>query len=118
MGDYKQLEVWQLAHHLACRIHGATQAMPTGFAELRDQLRRASLSIPTNLAEGSGRWKDADFARYVNIAIGSAAEVESLLLFAGEAEAIGAPLGQELLGDAIRVRQMLARLRAALQKRK
>ncbi len=114
MGDYKQLEVWQVSHHLACRIHVATQEMPTGFAELRDQLRRASLSIPTNLAEGSGRWKDADFSRYVNIAIGSAAEVESLLQFGRDAGALDATIAEELLTLALRVRQMLFRLRAAL----
>ncbi|MHB1071933.1 MAG: four helix bundle protein [Gemmatimonadaceae bacterium] len=114
MGDYKQLEVWQVSHQLACRVHAVTQAMPPGFAELRDQLRRASLSIPTNLAEGSGRWKDADFACYVNIAIGSAGEVESLLQFARDAGAFEASLAEELLAIALRVRQMLYRLRAAL----
>jgi four helix bundle protein len=115
MGDYRQLDVWQVSHHLACRTHAATKDLPRGCAELGDQLRRASLSIPTNLAEGSGRWKDGDFARYVNIAIGSAAEVESLLQFARDTGAHNETLADELLALALRVRQMLFRLRAALQ---
>lgn len=115
MGDYQKLQVWQLAHRLACGCQLATRSMPKGYAELGDQLRRASLSIPTNLAEGSSRQRDADFCRFVTIAVGSAAETESLLLFARDSGGLSPDSCAQLLADVGSVRRMLFKLRSALQ---
>jgi four helix bundle protein len=85
MQDYRTLIGWQKAHDLAKQVY----QIPTGFPAqemygLTSQLRRAALSIPTNIAEGSARGSSADFARFIQIALGSAAETEYLLLLAFE----------------------------------
>lgn len=114
MGDYQKLMVWQRARALAGRIDRETRQLRRGHAELGDQLRRAALSVPTNLAEGSSRGRDGDFMRYVNIAIGSAAEAESLLLHARDIDALDPLVERELEEELIIIRKMLFKLRAAL----
>jgi four helix bundle protein len=85
MKDFRQLEVWRLAQELAVVVYRQSAQFPKEERfGLTDQLRRASVSIPTNLAEGCGRAGDADFARFVQIAFGSACGVESLLLLCRE----------------------------------
>jgi four helix bundle protein len=81
MKNFKDLIVWRRAHELVLALYKTTQSFPKEeLYTLTSQLRRAGISIPTNLAEGCGRWPDADFARFVQIAFGSAQEVEYLLL--------------------------------------
>jgi four helix bundle protein len=81
MKNFKDLIVWRRAHELVLALYKTTQSFPKEeLYTLTSQLRRAGISIPTNLAEGCGRWTDADFARFVQIAFGSAQEVEYLLL--------------------------------------
>jgi four helix bundle protein len=81
MKDFRQLEVWRIAQELAVGVYRQTNHFPKEERYgLTGQLRRAAVSIPTNLAEGCGRAGDADFARFVQIAFGSACEMESLLL--------------------------------------
>jgi four helix bundle protein len=74
MLDYERLDVYQRAiEHLAVAVR-ILNDMPKGQAALADQLKRAALSIPLNIAEGSGKPEGADRIRYVNIARGSAME--------------------------------------------
>ena len=81
MKDFRQLEVWQNAQELAVVVYRQTGHFPKEERYgLTDQVRRAAVSIPANLAEGCGRAGDTEFARFVQIAFGSACEVESLLL--------------------------------------
>jgi four helix bundle protein len=81
MKDFRQLEVWRLAQELALAVYRQTAHFPKEERYgLTDQMRRAAVSVPTNLAEGCGRSGDAEFARFVQIAFGSACELESLLL--------------------------------------
>jgi len=81
--DFRQLRVWQLGHELTLDVYRATSALPKEEKYgLTSQMRRASLSIPTNIAEGAGRNGAADFARFVDIASGSASELENLLILA------------------------------------
>lgn len=81
MGDYRNLQVWQRAHRLTLDVYHATGAFPKEEQYgLRSQLRRASTSIPTNIAEGCGRNGDAELARFLGIAMGSANELDYLLL--------------------------------------
>ena len=87
-----------------------------GHGQLADQLRRASLSIPTNLAEGASKGRDPDFLRFINIAVGSAAEVESLLAHAAQVEAIDSRIVSALAQDLTIIRKMLFKLRAALNR--
>ncbi len=81
MQDYRKLVVWKKAHMLALLVYKVTKEFPTDerFA-LVSQLRRAAVSIPANLAEGCGRQGKGELTRYVQIASGSASEVEYFFL--------------------------------------
>ncbi|HEY2849736.1 MAG TPA: four helix bundle protein [Gemmatimonadaceae bacterium] len=83
MQDYHRLSVWHKANTLAVNVHRLTEQIPTaGNAGLVNQLRRAALSIPANIAEGSSRPTDKDFARFLHVAFASTTEVQYHLEFA------------------------------------
>lgn len=85
MQDFKQLDVWQRSRRFVADIYRITSIFPaTEIYGLTSQIRRASLSIPTNIAEGFARSTNADTARFIQIAIGSSSEVESLLIIASD----------------------------------
>lgn len=117
MGNHRDLQVWQRAHQFAGRIDRETRRLARGHAALADQLRRAALSIPTNLAEGSSKGRDPEFLRFINIAIGSASESDSLLAHAELVGALDGAVVRELSEDLTVIRKMLFRLRGALQER-
>ena len=83
MRDFRTLKVWQDSHQLTLDIYKATKNFPKEelFA-LTSQMRRASSSIPTNIAEGCGRGTSKDFARFLQIAVGSAYELDYHLILA------------------------------------
>lgn len=79
---YKKLLVWQKADELAYKVYLATKKFPDYETYgITSQLRRAALSIPTNIVEGSGRQGRKELKQFVNIALGSQAETEYLLEF-------------------------------------
>jgi len=83
MQDFRNLQVWEKAHHLTLDVYRQTRGFPREeLYGLTSQLRRACSSIPANLAEGCGRGSDTDFARFVQISLGSAREVDYHLLLA------------------------------------
>ena len=85
MQDYKKLEVWKKAHIFVKEVYVITVSFPKEEVYgLVSQIRRAAVSIPTNIAEGSGKASKADFVRYLQIAFGSSNEVEYLLLLSYE----------------------------------
>lgn len=85
MSPYKNLVIWQQSCQIATRIYELTQAFPESEKySLSNQLRRAAVSIPSNIAEGSSRRSNKDFARYIEIAIGSSFELETQLYLSSE----------------------------------
>lgn len=81
MRDFKKYDVWKLSHLFTLKIYGKTKSFPKDeIYGLTSQLRRASSSIPTNISEGCGRDSDAEFNRFLTIALGSTSEVEYLLI--------------------------------------
>lgn len=85
MRDWKKYTVWQLSHEFLLEIYRLTDSFPKQEVFiLTGQLRRACLSIPTNIAEGAGRDSDQEFIKFLTIAQGSANEVEYLLLVAND----------------------------------
>ena len=83
MGDFRNLRVWQRAHQLTLEVYAETSLFPKEERyRLTNQLRRAAASVPANIAEGCGRNGDAELARFLTIAKGSASELDYLLLLA------------------------------------
>ena len=79
---WKTLEVWQLADELAKNVYQATKPFPKEeIYGITSQLRRAALSVPTNIVEGYSRRGDRELGRFLDIALGSLAEVKYLLHF-------------------------------------
>lgn len=83
MKDFRDLKVWEKAHQLAVDLYASTQLFPREeIYGLTSQLRRSAISVPSNIAEGCGRDGDRDLARFLQIAMGSASELEYQLLLA------------------------------------
>jgi four helix bundle protein len=83
MFAYQRLRAWQSAHQLALQTFRVTQGWPKReLYGLSAQARRAALSVPSNIAEGAARLGRKEFARFLNIALGSLAELHYLLAFA------------------------------------
>lgn len=79
---WQKLEVWKLADDLAYRVYKVTQNFPKEeIYGLTSQVRRAALSVPTNIVEGYSRKGDKELARFINISLGSLAETKYLLYF-------------------------------------
>jgi len=82
---FKKIAAWQMGMELARAVYTLTSSLPQEeIYGLTAQLRRASVSVPSNIAEGAGRGSNADFARFLHIAIGSLNEVETQLLLADQ----------------------------------
>ena len=81
MKDFKNLKVWNCSRALNKNLFKLTQSLPKPEAYgLMDQSRRASVSIASNIAEGSGRGSDKDFCRFLYMALGSSYELETQLI--------------------------------------
>ena len=81
--SYRDLEVWQRGMDLAVQVYAASRAFPEEERYgLTAQLRRAAISVPSNIAEGWGRHARKEFQRFLKIARGSLAEVETQLMLA------------------------------------
>jgi four helix bundle protein len=102
--------VWEKSHQLTLDIYKATETFPHEERYgITSQIRLASVSIPTNIAEGSGRQSDADFGRFLGIAMGSASELEYLILLAKDLELLG-------LSDHIQLHTRLEEIKKMLAK--
>lgn len=85
MQDYREFVVWQKAHSFTLNLYAVTKQFPREETfGLTSQLRRAAISIPSNIAEGAGRQSSADFARFLDMAGASCNEVEYQLFLATE----------------------------------
>jgi four helix bundle protein len=83
MRNFKELDVWKLAFEICTDVYSWVNGLPTQYKwSLGSQLLRAALSIPSNIAEGSGRRTEKEYSRFIDIANGSAFELETQLLLA------------------------------------
>ena len=97
MHNFKELKVWQLSRQLVKEIYETTVSFPSEEKYgLISQLRRCSVSVPTNISEGSGRNTDKDFAQFLNISPGSAYELEILLILSHDVNFITTDQLEEL----------------------
>lgn len=87
MHQFKELKVWQKGRVLVKEIYQATHSFPKEeLFGITSQMRRATVSVPTNIAEGCGRNSDAELARFLDIANASAFELETLVILSFDLE--------------------------------
>lgn len=111
MRDFHRLKVWARAHRLALHVYRATHAFPKDeMYGLTSQMRRSASSICANIAEGCGRSKHPDFARFLDIAMGSASELEYHILLSTDLELLPRPAFGTLNAAVVEVKRMLAGL--------
>ena len=111
MRDFRQIRVWEKAHQLTLEIYKVTAHFPKEeLYGLTSQLRRASASIAANIAEGFGRGGNVELARFLQIAIGSAYEVEYHILLAKDLGLITKEPNELLQDHIIEIKRMLAAL--------
>jgi four helix bundle protein len=92
MQSFKNLKVWEKAHTLTLDVYQSSKTFPREkIYELTSQMRRASASIGANIADGACRRGDVDFARFPQMAAGSASELEYQLLLALDLKLLQAP---------------------------
>ena len=108
MADFKKLEVWHKANALALCIDRTRKTIRASeYASLRNQIFTAALSIQANIAEGRRKTSEKEFARFLGIAVASASELESHLIFARDAALISESVFVSLVSQTIVVRKML-----------
>ena len=112
--DFRTLKVWEKSHQLTLAVYKVTRTFPKDeLYGLTSQIRRSSASIPANIAEGCGRSGDAEFARFLQIAMGSASELEYHILLALDINLLNSSDYERLTTEVTEVKRMLT---AFLQK--
>ena len=111
MKNFRDLQVWQKAHKLTLASYRATATLPKSeMFGLTNQIRRCSASIAANIAEGCGRRGNAEFHRFLQIAAGSASELEYHFLLAHDLGFIDRAQYGILHAEVCEVKKMLASL--------
>ncbi|HEY1678022.1 MAG TPA: four helix bundle protein [Candidatus Sulfotelmatobacter sp.] len=116
MQSFRNLKVWEKAHGLTLDVYRSSRCFPREeMYGVTSQMRRASASIAANIAEGSCRQGDIEFARFVQIAAGSASEVEYHLLLAHDLGFLAEADYTRLSREVVEVKRMLASLMKKLR---
>lgn len=116
MRDFSKLFIWQKSHRLVLSIYDITKKFPKSeMFGLTSQIRKATTSIPINISEGCGRDTKKDFARFLQIAIGSACEVEYELFLAKELNYIEEQEYQTLSDEVVSIRKMIIKYQSELK---
>jgi four helix bundle protein len=112
------LQVWDKAHQLTLIAYLETRSFPKEeLFGLTSQIRRCAASIGANIAEGCGRGSDSDFARFLQIAMGSASELEYHFVLAHDLDLIHADVHKNLEGRVREIKKMLTALIAKVKAR-
>ncbi|HET9011689.1 MAG TPA: four helix bundle protein [Gemmatimonadaceae bacterium] len=118
MQNPANLEVFTHARALAVAVYRASAHFPSNEKfGLTTQMRRAAISVGSNIAEGCGRSGDRELVNFLHIALGSATELEFQALVAGDLEFLAADAAAEMLEEIRRAKKMLSRLITALRSR-
>lgn len=108
MKDFRSLLVWEKAHTLVLKIYKITESFPKHEVYgITSQVRRAAVSVPTNIAEGCGKDTDAELKRYCLMAMGSSSELEYLLLLSQNIGYLSEENYHSLQVELIEIRKML-----------
>ncbi len=116
MKDFRELKVWELAHQITLAIYRYTREFPREETYgIVSQLRRCSSSVAANIAEGCGRSGNAEFGRFLGVAMGSASELEYFLLLSRDLEYLSPDKFNRLEQEVGSMRKMLNRLLSKVQ---
>ena len=115
MRDYQKLRVWNDSRAFVLAVYRETGAFPTHERfGLTAQLRRAAVSIASNIAEGAGRNSRADYARFLDIALGSASECDAQVILARDLGFMESGPATLLMDEINAIRRQLVRLRDSI----
>lgn len=113
MRDYKKLDIYSKSRSLVAKVYEVTNSLPKEeMYSLTSQIRRAAISITANIAEGSSRGTEKEFARFLNISMASLCETESLLILAVDLKYVKAQ--ETLLDELDHLRRMIINLQKKL----
>ncbi|MDH5258439.1 MAG: four helix bundle protein [Gammaproteobacteria bacterium] len=116
MKNFRELKVWEKSHQLVLQIYEASSHFPDDEKfGLVSQIKRSASSVPANIAEGCGRGSDLDFARFIQIAIGSACESEYHIFLAKELGYIDVQKWSDIDTNINEVKRMLINLNKKLR---
>ena len=108
MHNYKNLKIWELSMDLVMRAYSITSLFPTFETHgLKSQIQRAAVSVPSNIAEGSGRSSDKEFCRFLDIAISSSFELETQIEIANKLNYIETEAFHEFIEKCKEVQKMM-----------
>ena len=108
INDYKDLLVWKKAMNLVLAVYNITKLLPKNeIYGISDQMRRAAVSIPSNIAEGYGRQTPKSYAQFLTIARGSAYELETQLLLCQKIHQISSETIKDILNSISEIKKML-----------
>lgn len=111
MHDHRRLLIWRRSYGLTLRIYRLTAEWPSDERYgLTSQLRRAAVSVPSNIAEGTGQSSPKGFGRYLRIALGSISEIDTQLRIARDLGYIEAAAAGPILTEVAQIRRMLKAL--------
>lgn len=117
MQDFKKLQVWQKSHSLVLDVYAKSATFPKAeMFGLTSQVRRASVSIAANIAEGSSTGSDKEFARFLRISAASASEVEYFSILVAELGLLDNRAAGQWSQDVGEIRRMISGLLASLSK--
>jgi len=108
MRDFRKLQVWEKSHALTLAVYKKTDNFPKSeMIGLTSQIRRAVISIPTNIAEGCGRKSQKEFLYFLNVAFGSASELQYLIFLSSELNYLDKTLVKQILSEITEIKKML-----------
>lgn len=106
--NFKNLSIWQRSRRFVKTIYLGTNDFPKDeMFGLTSQMRRAAISIPSNIAEGSGRRTNKDLSRFLDIAVGSTCEIETQLYLAFDLEYMSKEEAKILVDEIVEIRKMI-----------
>ena len=109
MKDFREMQVWHKAHKLALKVYKLTATFPKKeIYGLSSQIKRAAVSVPTNIAEGCGRGSAKELRQFLKISMGSASEVEYQILLSYELHYIDREIYENLNSDIQEIKKMLS----------
>lgn len=117
MNDFRKLDIWKRSKKLCVDVYQLTNEFPKSeIYGLSSQIKRCSISIPSNIAEGSSRKSSKEYSRFISIALGSAYELETQLDIAFELKFINENQLNRVKGEVVQVQKMIFKFREHISK--